>query len=302
MVAGGDRLTAEVVVTRLLEPGRRLGFDRLVLSGGEPLLSPHLMEVLSAAAQCGYRTTLATNMLAMDGKTARCILDRIGGAGGTIQFSFDSIVKEEMERIRGGNVYALVMEHVRELVRVKRETDSPVRLCSALVLQPDNVSSALSTVDFLLGEIGVDKLLIQPRLNYPAIDLDNFRLQTAPGYSPQLRLHLLAIVRKLFDRAAAGEPICVPGGKWQNWSRLYLDPQTITGQCTARAIVTISRRGDYHPCVFGAPSGNLFSLGLEDYLRSSLFDRARKLSDKCTICILNGSGPSGPIHREREKH
>lgn len=72
------------------------GFNGLGVSGGEPLLYPHLPELLQAARALGFITTVTTNAMLLDGPRARLLKD----SATLVAVSLDGL-PESHNRIRG---------------------------------------------------------------------------------------------------------------------------------------------------------------------------------------------------------
>jgi MoaA/NifB/PqqE/SkfB family radical SAM enzyme len=72
------------------------GYNWASISGGEPLMYPHLTEVLKHARGCGMQTMMATNGMLLDERR----LDAIAGVTDLIAISIDG-VPESHNRIRG---------------------------------------------------------------------------------------------------------------------------------------------------------------------------------------------------------
>ena len=76
--------------------------------------------------------------------------------------SFDSIVREEMNTIRGGDVYDRVASNYRDVAALKSAQGSKMLLWAIIVFQKENLNSVFETIDYLLADMGVDRVLVQP--------------------------------------------------------------------------------------------------------------------------------------------
>lgn len=280
-------LSYDEIVGGLLKPFRELGGKHLVVSGGEPMLSPVVPEILAEANALGLNITFASNILSEGLHRFKDILAAIDDSRHGFQFSFDSVVRDEMNRIRGRDVYDQVLGSIRRIVSLRKERGYKARLFAQLVLQEDNLTSVFDTVRFLLDDVGVDGCEIQPRVEYSNVTLESYRAQAFPSYSEEVISCFLAAARMLTAMASSDRRLLVEGRTSDNWERFLRDPLDLEGPCNSRNMILIGAYGHFRGCLFSPTAGNIRSMSLGEYLRSGPRKRFLKLADVCKIC-LNG--------------
>jgi pyruvate-formate lyase-activating enzyme len=117
----------------LIEEGRAKGLRSVKLNFlGEPLLYPHITDMVAIASQAGLWVMMNTNAVALGPDLSRKLLE----SGLTdIFFSFDSPYPEEYERIRLGASYSRTLENIRSFMAIKEELGcSGVQTRASLVL------------------------------------------------------------------------------------------------------------------------------------------------------------------------
>jgi MoaA/NifB/PqqE/SkfB family radical SAM enzyme len=281
----GSLLTRDEIRDRLLQPLRALGGQHFVVSGGEPMLSPILLEVLSDAVTLGYNVTFASNVLSESLHRFHDIFMLLNDARHGFQFSFDSIREEEMNTIRGGDVYRRVIDNVRKITALRKRHNYKTRLFAQTVLQEKNAASVFETIEFLVNDVGVDGCEIQPELTYSDVTIDNYRTQKHICRDEDLRAQFLAVARKLFAMASSDSRLLVQGDSYANWERFYSNPARIPGPCNSRNMVMVGAYGDFRGCLFSPTVGNIREINLGDYLKSEPYQKFLQLAGVCRICI-----------------
>jgi MoaA/NifB/PqqE/SkfB family radical SAM enzyme len=283
--SGEALLSYDEIVGGLLKPFRQLGGKHFVVSGGEPMLSPIVPEVLREADALGLNITFASNILSEGLHCFEDILMAIDDNRHGFQFSFDSIVREEMNRIRGRDVYDQVLDSIRKIVSLRKEHGYKARLFAQLVLQEDNLASVFDTVRFLLDDVGVDGCEIQPRVEYSNVTIENYRAQAFPSYSEEVRSRFLTAVRMLTAMASSDRRLLVEGRTYDNWERFLRNPLDLKGPCNSRNMILVGAYGHFRGCLFSPTTGNVRSMSIGEYLRGRPRMQFLKLAEVCKICI-----------------
>ena len=142
-----DRLVGEV-------PLRQLTLQGL----GEPLLAPHLPEMIATAVRRGIRVGFNTNATLLNRRRAE---ELVAGGVDWLHVSLDGASPGVYEAIREGARFDTVIENLAGLVRAKRAAGSSTPWIRVVfVAMRDNVTELPALVR-LLGEIGVDELRVQ---------------------------------------------------------------------------------------------------------------------------------------------
>jgi radical SAM protein with 4Fe4S-binding SPASM domain len=145
------------------------GLRRLTLQGlGEPLLSPHLPEMIRTAVERQVTVGFNTNATLL---TARRAAELVGSRVDWLHVSLDGAHAGAYEAIRDGAHFDTVVANVAGLVRAKRDAGSSTPWIRVVfVAMRDNVGELPGLIR-LLGEIGVDELHVQ-NLSHSFSDTD----------------------------------------------------------------------------------------------------------------------------------
>jgi molybdenum cofactor biosynthesis enzyme MoaA len=280
-----NRLTRDEIWDHLLRPFRTLGGRHFVVSGGEPMLSPILTEVLSDAAALGYDVTFASNILSERLNSFDDILMILDDPRHGFQFSFDSVCEHDMNTIRGKNVYCQVLSNLSKISSLTHRHSYRTRLFAQVVLQEQNLDSVLETVSFLIDDVGVDGCSVQPRVDYSRVTLSNLHLQDFPILDDGRRHRFLEAIRHLFERASTDNRLIVEGRSYEDWERFYTNPLEIAGPCNSRNMLMVGPYGDFRGCLFSPNIANVRDLPLREYLESDPYQDFLTLTRVCRICI-----------------
>jgi MoaA/NifB/PqqE/SkfB family radical SAM enzyme len=284
---GGRLLSRDEIKGLLLVPHAAGGGRHLVISGGEPLLSPILKDVLSDAVDLGYDITFATNILSEAVHSFHDIFEILNDRRHGFQFSFDSIEAGEMNVIRGKDVFSRVFNNARKIAALRKEHSYRTRVFAQIVLQEYNLDSIFKTIDFLTGAIEVDVCSVQPRVDYHDVTLDTYRDQIFNRYDDQVRSRFIEVGRQLVQLGQTDRRIEVEGRSFENWAGYYTDPLRLPGPCGSRNMIMVGARGDIRGCLFSPVTGNIRDIRLDSYLESEPYREFLELARVCRIC-LNG--------------
>jgi len=122
---------------------------------GEPLLHPRLFDMIALAKAAGCRVGLTTNGMGLDAGTARRLLDL---ELDLLSVSIAGATREIHEGIRATSNFPLILENVRELLRLRAERKSPrPKLELSYLMTRTNVAELPRAVE-LAASLGVDEL------------------------------------------------------------------------------------------------------------------------------------------------
>jgi tungsten cofactor oxidoreducase radical SAM maturase len=152
--------------------------QRIVLSGlGEPLMHPHLLEMVRLARERGLAVTLGTNGLLLDKAVSR---ELVGLGIDRLVVSLDGVKPETYAGVRGVAL-AQVLENICGLNDVKRELGSLVpALGIEFVALRSNVAE-LAHLTGLASRLGAARVLVSNVLAYT----DEMRDEILYGYEPR---------------------------------------------------------------------------------------------------------------------
>ena len=133
---------------------RSLGF----IGDGEPTLNPALYDAVVRAKQLGIDTSMATNGLELDMSRAHELLANMSW----IRFNLSAGDRDGFRRVHQSKEhnFDLLVDKIRELVRIKKENNYPCTLGLQMVLIPECFDQVLKEAQ-LGAELGVDYFVIK---------------------------------------------------------------------------------------------------------------------------------------------
>lgn len=155
-----DRDLSPEELTALLEPLTALESVALQVNG-EPLLYPHLGELIARLGQRGVRVELNTNALNLHGERARALLS---SGLDQLNVSVDGARPETYARIRGVDGLSKLVDNVRAFVALRAERARP-RIEVWTTVSQQNVDELPEIVD-LAARMGVDGLYLQRLVHF----------------------------------------------------------------------------------------------------------------------------------------
>ncbi|MFA6422449.1 MAG: radical SAM protein [Candidatus Buchananbacteria bacterium] len=109
-------------------------------NSNEPLLNPHLIEMIKYASENNLHTMISTNGSLLNEEMA----DKLLSSGlGEIRFAFDGLTKESFEQFRIGGDFETVKKNIEYFCRLKKEK---------------NVSKPILTLQFILNKLNQDQV------------------------------------------------------------------------------------------------------------------------------------------------
>ena len=162
--------------------------------GGEPMLHPHMVEMIELAKAKGARVWLNTNG-SMFGPTdtLRGKLRRIIAAGiDLIEFSMDAGDAATYAVVRPphrggaprdpGKWWGTAVDNVRAAIALRREMAATTRVVVSIIRQDQIEGRLEAAIDFWIKEIGVDEVITRKFLTWD----DNTHIQMGHSLDPHL--------------------------------------------------------------------------------------------------------------------
>ncbi len=154
----GDMIRPDALL-QFIKDCSRLGVKSVAFIGdGEPTLNPALYDAIVLAKKSGVDTATATNGVRLDMSRAHDILRD----STFIRFNLSAGDPQGFRRIHQskGTNFNIVIENIRELVRIRIQHGYPCSLGIQMVLIPENFDQVLNLAQ-LGGDLGVDYLQIK---------------------------------------------------------------------------------------------------------------------------------------------
>ncbi len=102
---------------------------------GEPMIHPHIFEMIRITADAGIRTGMSTNATLLDEKRADLLLD--SGLDYVI-LAFDGATKATYEKYRTGATFERTRENILGFLKKKLDRRSPMYVVAQMVLLKEN--------------------------------------------------------------------------------------------------------------------------------------------------------------------
>ena len=260
---------------------------------GEPLLSPHIENILDACTRYRVRLSLTTNGTLMRGDG---FLKKLANVLQHIEISFDSASPELFERLRFGASYKSVLQHAARLGEIRRMLPDPkFNLGFSMTLFRENLKEVPDVLrlvseaggNFLKTDFGVifsKKDLHQSVLTCP--DLYNQIYEIAHEKAREIGIQLL--MRPPFSENGCGEAV-----KYGICEYLYLS-------------ACIRSEGELNPCYFQLLPSLGVNNGFAAAWNSEMMQALRLQHDTgrghpgCRDCYLVLEGSDSQENRKRQ--
>lgn len=132
-----------------------------IVGAGEPVMNPHLFDMVGYAKSKGISVGFATNGMLLTEEICKKIFS---SRADWLNISLDSPRKETYEKIRKGADFDKVLENIRRLVRLKGDGHIP-ELSVWFVIMKDNLEE-LPELIRLVKELGIRKVSAQLEHNW----------------------------------------------------------------------------------------------------------------------------------------
>ena len=223
----------------LIEKLKQVPINRLVLTGGEPLLEPDAVESLLKNIFAS-RVMINTNLTGVE----KDVLRRILKYQTDLLISVPSMRKESYENTVGAATFDRFVDNLEEIAEYRRKSKPDIDIISNIVVTKYNLSHILETVN-LLSFYGLDKIKISP-----VYDTGCFDKELVPKHEEFVEIYKACMERQYkndrytYIAPPLTHPVCeLNQGKDQKYYR------KTTELCPAgESLFTISPSGLARPC------------------------------------------------------
>ena len=279
----GRQLTLYGIKSSLLLPYRFAGGKRLIICGGEPTLSEKLPSIIECAISLRLNVFLASNLYRTGRPLLRRLLELMDDRAHTFMFSYDSIIPEEMKRIRGVNAHRQVTENIHSLLEIKERLGSRTRIAASFVLHKENAGSAAETLKFLVG-LKLHKVVVQPANQYGVVDINSFSA-VSPPYGKTHLPKMLKAIDTLFSLGKTFPEIQIVHPDRKRWIRHFTSPTAQKTVCKSRNFIFVDSFGNFRGCNNSKIYANLEDVGVVDFHASDFYKDHLSLTNVCNICL-----------------
>lgn len=275
-------LTLQEIKSMVLAQFKLAGGSHLNLTGGEPLLSEDLEEIIEYAIRIKLHIILNTNLYQINPHKIRNILGMMKDSRYKLVVSYDSVDPEEFKAVRGVDACREVTGNLERLFQIRKDAGANTNFIVNLTLQEQNCRSIADTLHYLT-RFDFNKIFVVPVNIYGEINASNFH-QVKPPCSREALPDLLEAVDTIFSMAGKDRRIGVTRGDIARWRRHFEAPTTQQHICQSDKFLFVSRHGDYRGCHQSKVYANIREIGMVDFLKSQAYLEHKKLLGKCNIC------------------
>lgn len=239
-----------------------------ITGGGEPLLSPHIREVVECAKSLGFSLGLITNGILLDE-----YLDMLEEFK-WVRVSVDSDNRQEYLKIRGVDQFDRVIENLKAAVKMKMDTSSDVTIGAHAVVVYENMGYLSSMAEFY-RDIGIDYFQFRPEEQTKYTKEELFKVEAIFPYLQDLQTETFRIINSGYKWA-----------KMRTRERSY-------SKCHAIDLIgTIDARGCWYVCCHwvGYPGMSYGNLAVESGVDWGRRKRAVQCDLDVNLCQIDCRG------------
>jgi radical SAM protein with 4Fe4S-binding SPASM domain len=155
---------------QVVDEAKAFVYDADLFGGGEPLLNPHIFDMIAYAGAAGIHTRLHTNATLLDEERAQALLQ---SGLDFLSFSFEGYSKAIYEQIRRNAVYEATLENIQRFLATKKSAGRRKPYTVLQVIEPApqdrtaEVEAGLKTLrDGFAHSPGLDEFKVIPLHNY----------------------------------------------------------------------------------------------------------------------------------------
>lgn len=246
------------LLRKTLTEASRLGARALRITGGEPLLYPHITELIDWAAKCSLDVSLTTNGTKLNLENCDAVL-QAGARKFSISLdSHDPAIHDRLVGVSGA--WEATTSGVRHLLRASKRfakgTGTRAKIKLVAVLNRENIEGIHKYVD-MCEEFGVRRvnlMMMEPKPKNSDIQLTQQQVAAFYNELPELK-------RYARDKRIAVQLDSFPANRWRRKCLLV------------HAYLFINYDGMVSVCCGGKPLGSLFESPLAKILEG---DRTRE--------------------------
>ena len=236
------------------------------LSGGEPLMTEGVLDLVDFIAEEGYRTNMVTNGFLIDEKMAKDIMNsRLG----SITISLDGINPETHDYIRGVNgSYSRIMKAIEYMDRFR--TNKNPRISILTVIMERNIGEILQLVERVQNDNRLEMISFQA-INQPfceELDREWFKEDKSRSLWPQDTGKTSSIMERLRELKLSGHKIGNHYNHFLHFREYFKNPNTFLKKIKCNL-------GDYEFHI--DPYGKMFFCCLTDPIGNIKTDDINKI-------------------------
>lgn len=251
------------------------GEKEIVLSGGEPLLHPDIIEIIREFNLKGFKVGMASNGFLIDQGKAGELAD----AGiKNIQLSLDSANKETHDFLRGvSGAYEKVLQAAGHLKACKEN----VSVCAQTVISGKNLEEIIDTIEFIKNDIRFNAISFMA-VTTPFFAPVGNDWQENDEFSflwPRDSRRVDKIIDQVIALKAKGYPIANPVAQFELFRNYFHQPRKRLPVARCQLgdyVVSIDPAGEVRMCCFMDSVGNIRATDIAILLDKPGVEKMRK--------------------------
>lgn len=273
---------------KVIDDFAEIGTAGIGFTGGEPILRPDMVELISHAHAKGMVTHMSSNgwLIANREIAKRLIesgLDAIG-------FSLDGASPETHDHIRGKGSYERVMKGIENILQLRKELKKRTKVVVVSVVSNYNVDELIDLVR-ILKEKGVDHVSFMP---FHDIGMLSFGKENSHDYKviDEKIERLNRAVDELINIKKKSKSIENSLAYLRLFKQAFMGKKLPISCYAGYATLCIGAYGDIYPC-FPRMEGeiskgpNVRQMSVKDYWHSQDIKKERDNIEKCRECFWN---------------
>lgn len=273
---------------KVIDDFAAIGTAGIGFTGGEPLLRPDMIELISHAHAKGMVTHISSNgWLIANREIAKKLIESGLDAVG---FSLDGASPETHDRIRGKGSYERVMKGIENILQLRKELRKRINVVVVCVVSNYNVDELIDLVR-ILKEKGVDHVSFMP---FHDIGLLSFGRENSQDFKviDEKIERLNRAVDDLINIKKKSKAIENSLAYLTLFKQAFMGKKLPISCYAGYATLCIGAYGDIYPC-FPRMEGeinkgpNVRQISVKDYWYSDQIKQERHNIEKCRECFWN---------------
>ncbi len=282
---------------KIFEDASTLGVERLDISGGEPTLYKHLVDLIKAAKSYGWYVNLNTNGSLINEEYASNLIKAGLDSVSISIYSADPKIHDEMRNSEG--LWSKATQAVRIFSRLREQLSSNIQIATQCLICRENFRTIvdLMKLDYELGSDRIALTYLEGDFEKQYLLTENEINEFKSNIIPQASAFCETLDSSVKDRAieVINSVFSETINSINNFSQGIYKPEELYPEPCKRPqeFTILLANGDVHPCNMVEYShepvmGNLFEQSLPEIWNSEKWNSFREnLFGYCKLCPIN---------------
>jgi len=273
---------------KVVDDFAEIGTAGIGFTGGEPMLRPDMLEIISYTKKKGIITHLSSNGSIM---AVKDIAKKVVESGlDAVGFSMDGAKPETHDAIRGKGQYDRLMKAIDNIIELRKELKRQIKIVVVCVVSNYNVDELVDLVE-ILQKKGVDHISFMP---FHDIGLLSFGKENSNEFKviDDKIARLNAAVDKLINIKKTSRAIENSLAYLKLFKKAFSHEKLPISCYAGYATLCVGAYGDLYPCFPRMESEvnkgpNIRTLSVKDYWHSKELQKERANIKNCRECFWN---------------